>query len=134
MGIKSKLQSEFDYGIVDEFLDHYSLMTELIEPLVVGLTSERTFHKNLDELFKIFHNIKSATEYLQIESIGRLSLFVEDFLGQLKMKGKILNDDTTAWMIKISDMFARWNDDFENDSELSKIPFELLVLPDLEKY
>ena len=28
MGIKSNLDASFDYEIVDEFLDHYSMMVE----------------------------------------------------------------------------------------------------------
>lgn len=133
MGIKSKLESEFDYGIVDEFLDHYSLMIELMEPLVVTLANERNFYKNLDELFKILHNIASATEYLQIEPIRRLAIFVEDFLGNLKLTSRVLDNNGVNWLIQISDMFSKWGDDLQQDNELSKIPFELLVLPDLEK-
>jgi two-component system chemotaxis sensor kinase CheA len=65
--------------------------------------------------------------------MNRLSSFVEDALETLRKKDGVISNETTQWLLNISDMFARWNDDFINNRELSKIKFSLLKLPDLDK-
>lgn len=35
MGIRSDLEKNFDFEIIDEFLDHYSMMIEIMEPLII---------------------------------------------------------------------------------------------------
>ncbi|MGD9970408.1 MAG: Hpt domain-containing protein [Sulfuricurvum sp.] len=133
MGVRSDIEANFDFEIIDEFLDHYAMMTEVMEPLIVDLANSERFVRNIDELFRIFHNIKSATGYLKIEPISRLAAFVEDALEQLRTRNKPVNDETIAWLIHVSDMFVQWQEDFKMDNELSKIHFSLLILPDMEK-
>ena len=38
MGAKSDLEANFDFDIVDEFLDHYTLMVDSMELLILDLT------------------------------------------------------------------------------------------------
>ena len=38
MGILRSLEIDYSYDIVEEFLSHYALMCELMEPLIIGLT------------------------------------------------------------------------------------------------
>ena len=132
MGVRRDLEDNFDFEIVDEFLDHYSMMIDVMEPLIIDLSKESTFERSLDELFRIFHNIKSATTFLQLEPMIRLSTFVEDALEQLKTYANPANDDVVNWMLEINDMFLLWQDDLKLDNELSKIKFSLLKLPDME--
>ena len=78
MGIRSDLEKKFDFEIIDEFLDHYSMMVESMEPLIVDLGKLDRYHRNIEELFRTFHNIKSASGYLQMAPIARLATLVED--------------------------------------------------------
>lgn len=133
MGIRTDLENNFDFEIVDEFLDHYSMMIEIMESLIVDLGSEQRFHRSLDELFRIFHNIKSATGYLKVEPMIRLATLAEDALEQLRARNTKVNEETVTWLIGVSDMFLQWQEDFKMDNELSKIHFSLLILPDMEK-
>lgn len=133
MGIRSTLEANFDYEIIDEFLDHYAMMVEIMETLIIDLGNSERFRRSLDELFRIFHNIKSATGYLQIESMVRLSTFVEDALEHLRKRDKVVNEETVTWLISVADMFMQWQEDFKMDNELAKIHFSLLILPDMEK-
>ncbi len=133
MGIRTDLENNFDFEIIDEFFDHYAMMIEIIEPLIVDLSNEQRFHRSLDELFRIFHNIKSATSYLKIEPMVRLATFSEDALEQLRTRDTKVNEETVTWLIAVSDMFLQWQEDFKMDNELSKIHFSLLILPDMEK-
>ncbi|MDO9055169.1 MAG: Hpt domain-containing protein [Sulfuricurvum sp.] len=133
MGIRSVLEANFDFEIIDEFLDHYAMMTEIMESLIVDLANPERFHRSIEELFRIFHNIKSASGYLQIEPMVRLATFAEDALEQLRSRDKMVNDETITWLISVSDMFLQWHEDFKMDNELSKIHFSLLILPDMER-
>ncbi|MCD6172993.1 MAG: Hpt domain-containing protein [Sulfurimonas sp.] len=133
MGIRSDLEANFDFEIVDEFLDHYSMMVDSMEIMIIDLSKPHMQIRCVDELFRVFHNIKSASGYLQIEPMLRLATLVEDELEQMRNKIKPVNEETINWLLEISDMFATWHDDLKKDAPLSKIRFALLKIPDLEK-
>ncbi len=133
MGIRTDLENNFDFEIIDEFLDHYAMMVEIMEPLIIDLGHDDRYGRSVEELFRIFHNIKSATSYLKVEPMIRLSTFVEDALEQLRVRDTSANEETISWLINVSDMFLQWQEDFKMDNELSKINFSLLILPDMEK-
>ena len=133
MGIRSDLDANFDFEIVDEFLDHYSMMVDSMEIMILDLSKPNKQKRSVDELFRVFHNIKSASGYLKIEPMTRLATLVEDALEQLRSQDKIVNDETINWLLQISDMFAAWHQDFKMDEELSKVQFSLLKIPDIEK-
>jgi len=133
MGVRSDLEASFDFEIVDEFLDHYSLMVDSMEIMIIDLQKSEMHDRVVNELFRVFHNIKSASGYLQITSMNKLSAFVEDALEELRNSKKPVTQETIDWLLQISDMFAIWQDDFRQDRPISKINFSLLKLPDLDK-
>jgi len=133
MGIRSDLETNFDFEIVDEFLDHYSMMVDSMEIMIMDLSKPNMQRRSIDELFRVFHNIKSASGYLKIEAMTRLSSLVEDELEQLRSNSKPVNEETITWLLEISDMFALWQEDFKNNTALAKIRYALLKIPDLEK-
>ncbi len=132
MGVRRELEENFDFEIVDEFLDHYAMMIEVMEGLIVDLGSEQRYERSLDELFRIFHNIKSASSFLRIEPMIRLSTFVEDALEQLRTYPGPASDEVVNWLLEVNDTFQLWQEDLKLDNELTKIKFSLLKLPDLE--
>ena len=132
MGVRRDLEDNFDFEIVDEFLDHYSMMIDVMEPLIIDLGKESNYERSVEELFRIFHNIKSATTFLQLEPISRLASFVEDALEQMRTYSPPANDELINWLLAINDMFLLWQDDLKLDNELTKINFSLLKLPDME--
>lgn len=133
MGIRSDLNSNFDFEIVDEFLDHYSMMVESMEVMILDLEKPNKYKRSVDELFRVFHNIKSASGYLKILPMSKLSAFVEDVLEELRQTEELPNDDIISWLLTISDMYAQWQDDFKLDNELSHVKYSLLKTPYLEK-
>lgn len=133
MGVRSDLDSNFDYEIVDEFLDHYSMMVSNMEIMIIDLSKPNMFDQSINELFRVFHNIKSAAGYLKIEQMSKLSAFVEDSLEQIRTNHECVNEETVNWLLSISDMYAKWNEDLKLDNELSHIKYSLLKLPDLDK-
>ncbi len=133
MGIRSDLEANFDFEIVDEFFDHYAMMVESMEVMVLDLTKDAMYERGVHELFRVFHNIKSATTYLKIQPMAKLAGFVEDVLEVLRQKQPPVSQDTVDWLLQISDMFAQWQEDLQNDATLSKISYSLLKIPDLER-
>ncbi len=133
MGVRSDLDANFDFEIVDEFLDHYSLMVDSMEVMILDLSREEMYSRSINELFRVFHNIKSASGYLKLTSMAKLSSFVEDELESLRTKTSPISEETTNWLLAISDMYATWQDDLKMDNKLSKIKYSLLKIPDLEK-
>ena len=133
MGTRRELEENFDFEIVDEFLEHCSMMGDIMEPLIVNLSKENKYKDDVNELFRIFHNLKSASSFLKLEPIIRLSTFVENALEILRNQNGPANEEVISWLLRISDMFEQWYDDLKLDNDLSKIEFSLLKLPDLEK-
>ena len=132
MGARSELEANFDFEIVDEFLDHYALMVESMELLILDLAKEDMYKRSVEELFRVFHNIKSAAGFLHLTTIQKLAAFVESVLEDLRKRDKPVNDDTINWLLSISDMFATWQNDLQRDNELSPIQFSLLKIPDID--
>ena len=133
MGVRSDLEASFDFEIVDEFLDHYSLMVDSMEVMILDLGRPNMYVRSVNELFRVFHNIKSASGYLRIEPMLKLSSFVEDELEELRVKTPPISEETTNWLLSIRDIFAAWHEDLKRDNELSKIKYSLLKIPDLDK-
>ncbi len=133
MGIRSDLDANFDFEIVDEFLDHYAMMVESMEVMIIDLQKPNMYERGINELFRVFHNIKSASAYLKIIPMNKLAAFVEDELEDLRKQKPPISQETIDWLLNISDMFATWQDDLKMDNELSKIKYSLLKIPDLEK-
>jgi len=132
MGVRSDLDSNFDYEIVDEFLDHYSMMVDYMESMIIDLSKPNMYERSVNELFRVFHNIKSASSFLKITQMAKLAAFVEDMLDTMRTEHKSANEETINWLLSISDMFAVWKDDLKLDNELTNIKYSLLKLPDLE--
>ncbi|EQB40056.1 chemotaxis protein CheA [Sulfurimonas hongkongensis] len=133
MGVRSELDANFDFEIVDEFLDHYTMMVESMEVMIMDLEKPNRYKRSVDELFRVFHNIKSASGYLKITSMSKLSAFVEDALEELRGTEELASSEVVSWLLAISDTYAQWLEDLRADNELTHIKFELLKLPSLEK-
>jgi len=134
MGVRRDLEDNYDFEIVDEFLDHYAMMVEIMEPLIIDLGKEERYNHALEELFRIFHNIKSASSFLKIEPMVRLSTFVEDSLEKMRYQEGPANEEVVTWLVAVNDMYIQWQEDLKIDSAMTKISFSLLKLPDMETF
>jgi len=132
MGVRRDLEDNYDFEIVDEFLDHYAMMVEIMEPLIIDLGKQERYKHSLEELFRIFHNIKSASSFLKIEPMVRLSTFIEDALEKMRFQDGPANDEVLNWLVAVNDMYIQWQEDLKLDNPMTKITFSLLKLPDME--
>jgi len=117
MGVYAELESEFDFEIVEEFLSHFIIMIEPMEKLVIGLKNEASFSDNINQLFRTFHNIKSATGYLKIKPINTLVTLVEEVLEECRLVEGEGSEALVSWLILVCDQLSDYRDDLENDVE-----------------
>ncbi len=134
MGARRDLEDNYDFEIVDEFLDHYAMMVEIMEPLIIDLGKKERYDHALDELFRIFHNIKSASGFLKIAPMIRLSTFVEDSLEAMRFIDGPANQEVVDWLIDVNDMYIQWQEDLKLDNPMTRVKFSLLKLPDMETF
>ncbi len=135
MGIKQDLLDNYDFDIVDEFIVHYSIMTYQMENLIIYSAKKEEYKNNIEELFRIAHNIKSAAGFLKIEPILKLSTLFEEVLEEARELNGPSNDDFIDWMLAVKDQFERYKEDIENDAEeFSELDPNIIKIPtNLEK-
>ena len=78
MGLLKSLEIDYSYDIAEEFLSHYALMCELMEPLIISLSRPDRYAGSINELFRIFHNIKSAAGFMKLDPILKLTTLAEE--------------------------------------------------------
>lgn len=132
MGVRKELEETFDFEIIDEFLDHFEMAVENIEPLTVGLEHEEFYEKNIGELFRIFHNIKSATGFLQLTPIYKFAIEVEGLLETLRAQTGPAPAHIIDWLIACDDHMSVWNINLRMDESLAPLPDTLKTIPTLE--
>jgi two-component system chemotaxis sensor kinase CheA len=117
MGVYSALEGEFDYEVVEDFICHFSLMTESMENLIQGLAHAPYYRENINQLFRIFHNIKSATGYLKITAIHKLVSLVEEILEECRVEEGEGSQELISWLLLVSDQLTLYREDLEVDAE-----------------
>ncbi|KIM11258.1 MAG: hypothetical protein KU37_06340 [Sulfuricurvum sp. PC08-66] len=126
MGARRALEAEYDYEIVDEFMDHFGVSVELIEPLTLQLEEASSYVQAVNELFRIFHNTKSAAGYLHIEMIAAFSALVEDVLENLRQTSGPAKSGVVDWLLLCDDQMQKWYQNLSNDTEL--LPLNRAIL------
>jgi len=131
MGSRKVLEENFDFEIVDEFLDHFAMASEAMELLTINLEKPEYYRRNIDELFRIFHNIKSATAYLQITEINAFAIEVEDLLDKMRDEEGPAKTEIVDWLLLCDDQLSAWNINLRLDEDLIPLSDVLIELPTL---
>lgn len=117
MGMLKRLEIDYSYDIVEEFLSHYSLMCDLMEPLIIGLSNGDRFNSNINELARIFHNIKSAAGFMHLDPILKLTTLSEDIVSDIREEKGPATEELIDWLLIVSDQFLKYRDDVESDAD-----------------
>ncbi|MDR0664725.1 MAG: Hpt domain-containing protein [Helicobacteraceae bacterium] len=117
MGILDQAHKDFKYEIIDEFINHFEVMKDAMQPAILALENPIEYSYRLDELFRIFHNLKSACGYLKFEAMLRLSDFVESALDKAKASRGPASSEYVDWLLKVSDQYAIWFIDLVNNRD-----------------
>lgn len=127
MGILKNLEIDYSYDIVEEFLSHYSMMCELMEPLIIGLTRGDKYKSNIEELFRIFHNIKSAAGFMKLDPILKLTTLCEEICSEARNIKGPASDEFVDWLLVASDQFSKYCEDVESDAEFFSVLNPMIV-------
>ncbi len=135
MGLYAQLEIEYDIDIVEDFMNHYSIMCENMEPLIINLNKQENFEENIRELFRIYHNLKSAGGFLKLDPIIKLAALSEDVCEEARTLNGPASEEFIDWLLLISDQFEIYRKDIENDAEYFSMlnPLIIKVPLDLEK-
>ena len=86
MGLLKELEINYDLDTIEDYLTHFNIMNASLDKLIVNLSRDDKFQSNSLELNRIFHNIKTASQYLELSPIVKLSAIAEDITDRLKYK------------------------------------------------
>ncbi|AZV45735.1 hypothetical protein C3L23_00105 [Nautilia sp. PV-1] len=128
MGIQDYLYNEFDSNIIEEFLMMLDIMEDNLD-----LTIERlytNYDEAVNDLFRMFHNLKSATAYLKIDRIKNFAHFVEDVLDKAREKHDV-KEDLIDWLFKVADQFHEWYGNIDRNEELAPLHPDIFKVPKL---
>ena len=126
MGVLDKLYEENDSEIVEEFINQWDYIIDEIDLVIEGLETDYT--QSVNELFRIFHSLKSATAFLKLNRINIFAQLVEDVLESARQKDKP-TQEFIDWLFIASGQILKWYQEITHNQELSSIDPRLLRLP-----
>ncbi len=127
MGLLKDMEIDFDLDIVEDFVMHYGIMCESMESLIVSLGNESYYENSINDLFRIFHNIKSAAGFVRLDPIIKLATLIEEVLEEARELKGPASDDFIDWLLLISDQFAQYRLDIEDDKEYFSMLNPLII-------
>lgn len=133
MGIYKQLEIDYEIDVVDDFLEHLLISCDALERLIISLNNKDRYKSNINEIFRIFHNTKSAAGFLKIGEIVSVCSVCEDVLEEARELDGPASEEFIDWLLLISDQLLRYKSDLELDApyfsvlnlNISKIPLEL---------
>jgi two-component system chemotaxis sensor kinase CheA len=130
LGIINRLEDEYEFELVDEFVEHLGFMCSGLELLILGLEKPEQYANDVQELFRIFHNIKSASSFFKLNAMSKLSQLVEDVLEEARASKGYATQEFIDWMLIVSDQFNKWKSNLElNEESLSSYNPRLIKIP-----
>ena len=99
-----------------------------IDIVIERLEKEDEYKEAVNELFRIFHSLKSATAFLKLTRINVFAKLVEDVLESARNKDKP-TEEFVDWMFLASGQIAKWYEEITHNKELSPIDGRVLKLP-----
>ena len=125
MGIQDYLYSEFDSEIIEEFLMLLDMIEDNLDLVIDALYTDPEM---INDLFRMFHNLKSATAFLKLKRINNFAHFVETVLDRYR-NGKKVDENLIDWLFKVADQFHIWYKNIDKNEELAPLNPEVLKIP-----
>lgn len=118
--------TEIDTYLLDIFKNQYDKQLAIIQTLINGLSSVKTYKENVNQLFRMFHNFKSSTSYLGLETMKELIVEVENVLEVLRTQNAPAQNEIIQWFYNVAEQLFLWQDELQNDIKpLSSTPKDL---------
>jgi two-component system chemotaxis sensor kinase CheA len=121
--IQDYLYREFDSMVVEEFLMLFDAIEDNIDLVIERFYVD--YKDAVNDLFRMIHNVKSATAYLKIKRIENFAHFVENILEVAREKDSP-TEELIDWLFKVSEQFHKWYEEIDSNLELSPVNPEIL--------
>lgn len=130
LGLLGQLELEYDFDIVDDFMTHFNIFCDSLEPVIIALEDKSKYPDKINELFRMFHNMKSASGFLNIKQFVNICKIVEDILDEARTLSGPASDELIDWLLFVTDQFIIYMHDFnENKAYLSALNPKLIQVP-----
>ncbi|WP_456480664.1 Hpt domain-containing protein [Nautilia sp.] len=126
MGIQDRLYNEFDSSVVEEFLMMLDIVEDSLDMAIERLYTD--YDGAVNDLFRMFHNLKSATGFLKIKRISNFAHFVEDVLEKAREKSEA-GEDLIDWLFRVADQFHEWYANIDSNEELAPLHPDIFKVP-----
>lgn len=128
----------FDFEIFEMFKDQCYAQLPTMEAKILGLNNKEGYADRVNDLFRMFHNYKSTSEYLGLDTIATVVGKTEDVLGGLRNLEQLNDDGIVEWLLKIKDQFETWVDEMDLGVQSfsqcdPKLLDEISVTPEIPK-
>ena len=135
MGILAQLEVDFDMEIVEDFVSHFAIMCENMEPLIIGMSKADRYSDNIGDLFRIFHNMKPPAGFLKLDLIIKFAVLAEDIAEEARVLKGPASEAFIDWLLLVSDQFEKYRKDVEDDAAFFTVlnPLIIKVPHQLEK-
>lgn len=127
MGIKTELESEYDYDIVDEFIDFLFAFEASSELIIMNLNKEELYSDSINEIYRMFHNLKSACGYLHLELFIKLLVLGEDILDVARECKGPATEEFVSWVLLLRDQIVLWQHEILEDREKLSPPSRKVI-------
>jgi two-component system chemotaxis sensor kinase CheA len=94
------------------------------------LAQDDVREEKVNELFRIFHNIKSATSFLKLERIHLLAELSEEVMESLRSGTRSVDDEIIDWLLIVSDQMRQWYEEISTNRDLSSTDPRIIELPE----
>ncbi len=126
MGVQNYLYNEFDSEIIEEFLMMLDIVEDNLDLVIEGLYQDYEF--NINELFRMFHNLKSASEFLKLGRINKFAHFVENVLEKARKRNSV-DEKLINWLFDVAEQFHTWYKNINKNEELAPLNPKVLKIP-----
>lgn len=115
----SQMAEKFGFDLVNEFITHFEALLESIDQLVLDLQNPELFHEHINEIFRVFHTLKSSSGFFHLERMHKLCTLVEEVLEEARtIQYGEANPEFIDWLFSATDQLKFWLEDLQNDRDL----------------
>ena len=87
----------------------------------------KSYADNVGDLFRIFHNIKSAAGFLKLDPIIKLSVLCEDIVEEARILKGPASEELIDWLLLVSDQFEKYRRDVEQNASFFSVLNPLII-------
>lgn len=122
---------ELDIDILGMFKDQLYHDLKLMKTQIRDLETLENYSESVNALFRVFHNYKATTRYLDFLHFHELASHVEGVLEILRTQNIPVNESIIVWLMHVYEQLELWSEELEENAT-SLSPLESTLIEDLD--